>query len=109
MAINGKYMADWDETQLWASYDEFAVSGVPMLVPQPSIGDSKALQNGQYFSTKDQDNDDWNGVNCSLRDQGAWWLNGCIIFHLIGEYYNLGQVENTWQTWKCQYYSQIFG
>jgi len=34
-------------------------------------------QNGQMFSTFDQDNDQWSSVNCAGRFGGGFWYNAC--------------------------------
>ena len=107
-------MADWDGNTSWASYDGFAVSGdnyclnVGSYDADSPAGDSMAVHNGQFFSTKDQDNDSFYGV-CTQIHEGAWWFNACMDSNLNDEYYHQGQVEYVrgvqWETWKGNYYS----
>ena len=33
--------------------------------------------NGQPFSTKDRDNDDWAGVSCATTSTNGWWYGKC--------------------------------
>ncbi|XP_033641686.1 ryncolin-1-like [Asterias rubens] len=87
-------MADWDGNTAWASYDEFAVSGdkytlhVGYYDGNSSAGDSMAYHNDHSFSTKDQDNDAWVGIDCAQRDHGAWWFKACSHAHLNAGYYH---------------------
>ncbi|XP_071806540.1 techylectin-5B-like [Asterias amurensis] len=106
-------MADWEGNTSWASYDEFAVSGdkytlhVGSYDENSSAGDSMAYHNGQPFSTKDQDNDGYNGGDCAQRVKGGWWFNFCLHSHLNGQYYHEGQAELglglQWYYWKDSY------
>ena len=40
---------------------------------------SWVLQNGSYFTTYDNDNDQ-HTINCAAGHQGGWWFSGCFIF-----------------------------
>jgi len=35
--------------------------------------------NGMNFTTYDQDNDEWSGVNCASDRGGGWWYNVCYM------------------------------
>ncbi|XP_071806320.1 microfibril-associated glycoprotein 4-like [Asterias amurensis] len=108
-------MADWDGNTAWASYDEFAVSGdkytlhVGSYDDNSSAGDSLAYHNGHPFSTKDQDNDGWVGIDCAQRDRGAWWFKACCHAHLNGHYYHQTHVAYAkglvWVNWIGYYRS----
>ncbi|KAK7084484.1 Angiopoietin-related protein 2 [Halocaridina rubra] len=37
----------------------------------------KSKHHGQPFSTKDQDNDEWEDGNCAVSNKGGWWFNEC--------------------------------
>ena len=51
-----------------------------------NIGDSLSYGNNKKFSTKDRDNDEWNG-NCAVERHGAWWYKKCGKSNLNGMYY----------------------
>lgn len=61
-----------------------------------TAGDSLAIHNGNAFSTKDRDNDNWSGYNCAVGIIGAWWYNDCYHSNLNGEYNG----NNSWLKWK---------
>lgn len=45
----------------------------------------------QMFTTKDRDNDKYNGTNCAVRNHGGWWYGMCR--HLgINEVYRQGNL-----------------
>ena len=46
-------------------------------------GDSLTYHNGQYFSTKDIDNDKYS-TECAVQFQGGWWFNKCFHSKLTG-------------------------
>ena len=51
-----------------------------------TAGDSLAYHNGYPFSTKDQDNDSYDG-DCAVRHKGAWWYKHCHTSNLNGIYH----------------------
>lgn len=61
------------------------------------------------FSTKDQDNDNYN-TNCAVNQggNGGWWYSDCINVNLNGPY-RAGPVNNltamVWYKWPTSYYS----
>ena len=67
-------------------------------------------QNGQKFTTYDQDNDIY-GDNCAEVFRGGWWYGGCHRSNLNGHYYNGSHSAETegmginWFTWKGYKYS----
>ena len=46
--------------------------------------DAMAIQNGQQFSTYDNDNDQLGSTNCGFTHQGGWWYNRCYLANLNG-------------------------
>ena len=40
----------------------------------------------QHFSTKDQDNDNNESVNCGEMWKSGWWFNSCFMINLNGVY-----------------------
>ena len=60
---------------------------------QGTTTDPMAYHNGMYFTTKDNDNDNYDGANCALsygltEPQGGWWYNKCwqIVPNIIYNY-----------------------
>ena len=59
-----------------------------------TAGYSLSPHNNMKFTTKDQDNDMWNDMNCATRysERGGWWHNGrydaVISMILYGGNYN---------------------
>jgi len=71
-------------------------------------GDSMSAQLGYKFSTKDQDNDNYEG-SCAQTYKGGWWYGNCHRSNLNGYYYN-GYHESfadgvNWYHWKEYNYS----
>ena len=62
-----------------------------------------ALQNGQMFSTKDKDNDSFEGQHCAKSHESAWWFRKCGQGNLNGVYFFLNGAENFrgiyWMEW----------
>lgn len=45
-----------------------------------SVGNAFYWNNGQPFSTHDQDNDDTNTYNCAEEHRGAWWYKYVSVY-----------------------------
>ena len=72
-------------------------------------GDSMAKQNGQMFSTKDQDNDIHSAVSCAQSSHGAWWYEKCHNSNLNGLYGSIEEAKGlTWHTWKGSTHSMLY-
>uniref|UniRef100_A0A673SVJ7 Fibrinogen-like protein 1 n=2 Tax=Suricata suricatta TaxID=37032 RepID=A0A673SVJ7_SURSU len=61
------------------------------------------------FSTRDRDNDNYEG-NCAEEDQSGWWFNRCHSANLNGFYYKGSYSAKTddgvvWHTWHGWWYS----
>ena len=54
--------------------------------------------NGQKFSTKDQDNDNFGG-SCAIERGGAWWYNYCGYSNLNSRYESNG-ISGGWHHWN---------
>jgi hypothetical protein len=70
----------------WAEYSTFVVynesSGYAMYVggfTGTVFYDSLSYHNGQKFSTRDRDNDQWTGGNCATRLGGGFWYKSCSL------------------------------
>ncbi|KAG8453737.1 hypothetical protein GDO86_000386 [Hymenochirus boettgeri] len=64
---------------------------------------------GMMFSTRDRDNDNYEG-NCAEEDKGGWWFNRCHSANLNGLYYKGPYTAKTddgivWYTWHGWWYS----
>lgn len=66
-----------------------------------NIGDALNHQNNQAFSTKDKDNDRYDG-SCAEFNKGAWWYNRCHHSNLNGLYLRNQQNNKgiRWWQWK---------
>ena len=60
-----------------------------------TAGDSLiSRHNGQYFSTRDRDNDN-SPPNCAGQYQSGWWFNGCLDSNLNGIWESTGYLDTT--------------
>ena len=72
------------------------------------VGDSLDYHNGQKFTAKDNDNDNYSG-NCAVIRFGAWWYKTCQHSNLNGHYGDDERAKGVnWQTWKGYEYSLNF-
>ena len=73
-------------------------------------GDSFTVENGNLFSTVDQDNDKWAAKSCARTYKSGWWHGACHQSSLNGLYLH-GSDEDpdhlaagiTWYTWLKSY------
>ena len=73
-------------------------------------GDSFTVENGNRFSTVDQDNDRWPPESCARTFKSGWWHGRCHQSSLNGLYLN-GSDEDpdhdaagiSWYTWLKSY------
>ena len=76
--------------------------------PVGNAGDSLTGHSGYQFSTKDQDNDNYDG-NCAQTYRGAWWYRKCHSSNLNGRYLHGSHPSYAdgvnWYSWKGYYYS----
>ena len=84
-------MKDFANVKRFAQYSSFNV-GSPLTKYNLTVGgysgnagDSLAPQNGNGFTTSDNDNDHWHG-NCATQFKGAWWYYKCHNSNLNGQY-----------------------
>jgi len=69
---------------------------------------------GQRFSTRDRDNDAWQGGSCAVTNNGSWWYGSCHHSNLNGHYYRSGNytapIDNgvVWYHWLGWWYSLRF-
>lgn len=86
-------LQDFQNTKQHATYKSFKVLGEDekyKLVlgdfKSGNAGDSLKNHDGHKFSTKDQDNDSYDG-HCAEGYKGAWWYYECHDSNLNGHYY----------------------
>ena len=83
-------MRNKNNNSAYASYSTFYIGGsttdyiLHVSGYSGTAGDSLAYHNLRTFSTKDDDNDQWDG-NCATT-HGAWWYKSCCHSNLNGLY-----------------------
>ncbi|XP_061167446.1 fibrinogen C domain-containing protein 1-B-like [Saccostrea echinata] len=108
MTTDGGGWTSYDGEQVYAVYTTFYIGDednkytLTVSGYNGTAGDSLASHNGYKFSTKDQDNDRYDG-NCATKWHGAWWYGWCYSSNLNGEYAQSalsGWKYVTWEHWK---------
>uniref|UniRef100_A0A182VB29 Fibrinogen C-terminal domain-containing protein n=1 Tax=Anopheles merus TaxID=30066 RepID=A0A182VB29_ANOME len=73
-------LKDFEGNYKYARYDEFEIDSEVKLYALIKLGsykgsadDSLTRHKGMNFTTKDRDNDTWNGGNCAQYYHGGWW------------------------------------
>ncbi len=108
-------LEDFEGNTAYAKYESFAIgdSATKYMLSasryRGTAGDSLTYQNGQKFSTKDQDNDVHSSIDCAQHFTGAWWFRDCHYSNLNGLYLNGHHTRQyngiNWRHWKGNYYS----
>ncbi|XP_028411177.1 hemicentin-1-like [Dendronephthya gigantea] len=108
-------MEDTSGNTRYAHYDSFNVSSeiekykLNVRGYHGTAGNSLGRHDGMAFTTKDSDNDIWDGGNCGVLFKGAWWYYDGHESNLNGLYrygpYNLSADGVNWNHWKGNYYS----
>ena len=111
-------MQDFEGNSAYAQYTSFSVGDssskyiLSVSGYNGTAGDSLAFQNGQRFSTRDQDNDIAPRGNCAQWSKGAWWYRNCHTSNLNGLYHGGPHSSYAdgvnWKTWKRYNYSLKF-
>ncbi|XP_034474211.1 ryncolin-4-like [Drosophila innubila] len=83
---------DFKGIEAFERYDDFAIGNEDQKYKLHTLGkasgtagDSLRRQEGQKFSTYDQDND-IHDESCAKKFTGAWWYQKCHNSHLAGKY-----------------------
>ena len=107
-------LEDVSGNKVFAEYKVFYIDGesdnykVHVTTYSGTAGDSFSGTNGMQFSTKDRDNDIYNG-NCATQFHGAWWYSNCHASNLNGKYLHGLHKSHAdginWLTFKGHYYS----
>ncbi|CAH3119313.1 unnamed protein product [Porites lobata] len=104
-------------SNIFALYQGFTISGADQKYKLTSGrftagngGDSFTIENGNLFSTVDQDNDKWPPGSCAQRYKSGWWHGKCHQSSLNGLYLNGSDKDRnhfaagiTWYTWLKSY------
>ncbi|XP_073828521.1 ryncolin-4-like [Musca autumnalis] len=100
----------WDNEERYAIYDGFQIGNetekyqIKLLgTYSGKAGDAMRYHDGQSFSTFDEDNDEYDNINCAKLYKGAWWFRKCYDSHLFGPY-KQKENANTYE-WKGIEYS----
>ncbi|EDO44273.1 predicted protein, partial [Nematostella vectensis] len=87
-------LEDFGGNTRYAEYDDFRVGDEAAKYQPVSVGtysgtagDSLLIHKGQYFSTRDRDNDVNSDESCAVKYEGAWWFGICFESHLNGRYH----------------------
>ena len=111
-------LGDFDGNTRYAQYTTFSVGNSTTEYTltvggySGTAGDNLAgHHNGMKFSTRDNDNDNWEG-NCAQFYNGAWWFNNCYDSHLNSVYHHNPNISIDigiiWSTWRGWFYSLKF-
>jgi ficolin len=119
LTSNGKYklridMEDFDGQKRYAEYSSFSISSsadkyrLTASGYTGNAGDNFSGHNGMQFSTKDEDNDTYDG-NCAKQFRGAWWYSACHASNLNGAYLRGPHKTHAdgveWHAFRGHYYS----
>ena len=109
---------DWSDGIAYAKYRSFWLGRgeqeYPLFVDgfyeDSPAGDSLVRNVGMRFTTTDNDNDYWSGVNCAESYGGAWWHRNCGYQSTLNGKYHSGSSASAyqgivWYTWKGHSYS----
>jgi len=108
-------LVDADGDVRYAQYSTFSVAGpeedykVVFDDYSGNAGDALTVNSGSYFSTWDQDHDNW-AHNCAEARFGGWWYGACSWACPNGPYLGPGPVDSSWigivwYQWKGPSYS----
>uniref|UniRef100_M9T1P5 Veficolin-Cyl-1 n=1 Tax=Cylindrophis ruffus TaxID=186578 RepID=M9T1P5_CYLRU len=108
-------LEDFNSSRTFAKYSSFRIANenqkYRLMVGSyldGNMGDSFSGHNNQAFSTKDRDNDIYDG-NCAVSFKGAWWYSKCHSSNLNGLYHKGEHTSYAdginWSAGKGQYYS----
>ena len=87
-------LGDFEGNETYANYSTFSISnGSTEYILTAggysgTAGDSLTSHSGRRFSTYDNDNDIFSGVNCAQYYTGAWWYHSCFSSSLNGRYFD---------------------
>ncbi|XP_076808012.1 ficolin-1-like [Clavelina lepadiformis] len=97
---------DFDYNWAFAKYSSFSVGSedtnyiLSVSGYSGNAGDALAEHNNKAFTTKDEDHDTNNAVNCAVRYHGAWWYRRCHHSNLNGQYLRGGVDDCNGMRWR---------
>ncbi|XP_077989171.1 techylectin-5A-like [Glandiceps talaboti] len=110
-------MIDTNGNTAYAVYDDFGVASEKVKYKlslgeyHGTAGDSLGTERhrNMAFSTRDQDNDEYDG-NCAKTYKGGWWYGACHHVNLNGLYHHGDNPTESgdgisWQAWRGFHYS----
>ena len=108
-------LEDWNGGKAYAKYGKFKIGDeqaqyrLEVGSYSGTAGDSLAYHNNMAFSTKDRDNERWDG-HCAVSQASGWWHDSCIYSDLNGKYkgHKISTQGVTWYHLKRAYVSLKF-
>ncbi|OCT65242.1 hypothetical protein XELAEV_18041481mg [Xenopus laevis] len=108
-------LTDFSDQRTYASYSNFRIAGESQNYTLSlegymggDAGSSLSEHRGHSFSSKDRDNDLYEG-NCAQQYNGAWWYSRCHLSNLNGLYLRGNHTsdanEVNWSSGKGYHYS----
>ncbi|OCT66965.1 hypothetical protein XELAEV_18038247mg [Xenopus laevis] len=108
-------LTDFSDKRTYATYSNFHIDGESQNYTLHltgftggNAGNALSEHNGYSFSTKDRDNDIYEG-NCAQQFKGAWWYTRCHLSNLNGLYLHGDHTSYAdgvnWSMGKGLYYS----
>ena len=105
-------LEDFSHTTVYAHYASFKVGNatsnyrLSLGTYSGTAGDGMKFDNGNQFSTRDNENDASQRFHCAVHHKGAWWYSDCSTANLNGKYLGPGQYDKeglTWFIWRVTY------
>ena len=99
-------LEDGEGNKVWADYAMFQITGenfqlhVNSYNTASTAGDSltTSIHNGMMFTTRDNDNDQWDNGNIATVWKGAWWYDLSTVYSELNCVYQ----NMVWFTWNKQ-------
>ncbi|XP_069103069.1 fibrinogen-like protein A [Argopecten irradians] len=103
-------LMSWKNDTQYAEYQDFRVGDESSKYRLSVSGfsgnatyDGMGYDDGDQFTTYDNDNDVWGGGNCAVDRHGAWWYRFCSHSNLNGPY-----VQDTGDDWESMWWWEFY-